>query len=252
MSMKYINQKIENNSSKPVLGMYVMAKDPTLIEFAAAAGYDFIRIDYEHILFSARELREIIRTANLSGLMVQIRVPDLSEITKLLDMGVDSIVVTDVDTVEKAKEAIKAVKYYPIGQRGMYPIGRCVWGRSWTEYLNAGNQEVSLAIQIENIAAWPILDDIISLEGIDMVSSGKQDISQSAGIPGKTADPIVLDFEEAIVKTALKYGKQPCIMATTKERINKLMEMGEYVFTVDPDYELIREAYKRYVNELKG
>lgn len=252
MSMKYINQKLKENPGKPILGLYIMAKDPTLIEFAAAAGYDFIRIDYEHILFSASELREIIRTASLVGLMSQIRVPDLSEITKLLDMGVNSIVVTDVDSVEKAKAAIQAVKYHPLGQRGMYPVGRCVWGKSWAEYLATGNQDVSLAIQIENIAARPILDDIISLEGIDMVSSGKQDISQSAGIPGKVSDPIVLDFEEAILKTALKYGKQPCIMATTTERINKLMAMGEYVFTVDPDYELIRKAYKSYVDELKG
>ena len=49
MSMNYINQKIKENPGKPILGLYIMSKDPTLIEFAALAGYDFIRIDYEHI-----------------------------------------------------------------------------------------------------------------------------------------------------------------------------------------------------------
>lgn len=252
MSMNYINKKIKENPGKPILGLYIMSKDPSLIEFAAAAGYDFIRIDYEHILYSGHELREMIRTAKLVGLMVQIRVPNLGEITKLLDMGVDGIVVPDVDTVEKAREAVTLVKYYPLGQRGMYPVGRCVWGKSWPEYLAEGNQEVSLTIQIENIAAKPILDDIISLDGVDMVSSGKQDISESAGIPGKTSDPVVLDFEEAILKTALKHGKQPCVMATTRKRISELMSMGEYVFTVDMDYEVIRKAYKNYIDELRG
>ena len=252
MSMKFINKKLEENPNRPILGLYIMAKDPTLIEYAAMAGYDFIRIDYEHILFSASELRDIIRTAKLVGLMVQIRVPNMGEITKLLDMGVDSIVITDVDSVEKAKEAIDAVKYWPLGHRGMYPVGRCVWGRSWPEYLAEGNNEVSLGIQIENIAAKPILDDIISLEGIDMISSGKQDISESAGIPGKVNDPIVLDMEEAIVKTALKYGKQPLCMATSKKRVDELMAMGQKIFTVDMDYELIRKAYKKYADELRG
>ncbi len=252
MSMNFINAKLKENPGKPILGLYIMAKDPTLIEFAKMAGYDFIRIDYEHILFSAAELREIIRTANLVGLMVQIRIPNMGEITKLLDMGVDSIVVTDVDTVEKAKEAIDAVKYWPLGHRGMYPVGRCVWGKKWSEYLENGNKEVSLGIQIENVAAKPILDEIISLEGIDMISSGKQDISESAGIPGKTSDPIVLDMEEAIVKTALKYGKEPVCMATSKKRVDELMALGQKIFTVDMDYELIRKAYKDYADQLRG
>lgn len=252
MSMNFINTRLKEKPNSPILGLYVMSKDPTLIEYAKMAGYDFIRIDYEHILFSASELREIIRTANLVGLMVQIRVPNMGEITKLLDMGVDSIVVTDVDTVEKAKEAIDAVKYWPLGHRGMYPVGRCVWGKSWAEYLETGNKEVSLGIQIENVAAKPILDEIISLEGIDMISSGKQDISESAGIPGKVNDPIVLDMEEAIVKTALKHGKEPVCMATSKKRVDELMAMGQKIFTVDMDYELIRKAYKNYIDELRG
>lgn len=252
MSMNFIKAKLQEQPGKPILGLYVMAKDPTLIEFAKMAGYDFIRIDYEHILFSASELRNLIRTAKLVGLMVQIRVPNMGEITKLLDMGVDSIVVTDVNTVEKAKEAIEAVKYWPLGQRGMYPVGRCVWGKSWPEYLETANNEVSLGIQIESVAAKPILDEIIGLEGIDMISSGKQDISQSAGIPGKVSDPVVLDMEEAIVKTALKHGKVPICMATSKKRVDELMEMGQQVFTVDMDYELIRKAYKKYADELKG
>ena len=252
MSMNFINEKLKADPDRPILGLYVMAKDPTLIEYAAMAGFDFIRIDYEHILFSASELREIIRTANLKGLMVQIRVPNMGEITKLLDAGVDSIVVPDVDTVEKAKEAIDAVKYYPLGHRGMYPMARCVWGKSWQDYLKDGNNAVSLGIQIENIKARSILDEIISLEGIDMVSSGKQDISESAGIPGKVSDPLVLDMEEAIVKTALKYGKQPVCMATSKERVDELMAMGQKIFTVDMDYEIIRGAYANYVKMLRG
>jgi hypothetical protein len=41
---------------------------PSVIEMAALAGYDFVRIDWEHALFGAIELRELLNTARLVGM----------------------------------------------------------------------------------------------------------------------------------------------------------------------------------------
>lgn len=243
----------------PILGLYMQSADPTVIEMAKWAGYDFIRIDNEHCMYDMSQLKELIRTAILCDMPCQVRVNDLNDITKILDAGATGIVVPDVNTVERAKEAIKAVKYYPIGERGMYPINYPV-GRhikaagcsNFKEYVAKANDIVTLTIQIEDVKAKPYLDEIISLEGIDMVSSGKGDISQSLGIPGETMNPEVLDMEEAIIKSALRCGKQPVVLALSKEHMQAKMALGEKVFTCGMDESIFADALCAFVKKYKG
>ena len=49
-------------------GLSVVLPCPSVIEMAALAGYDFVRIDWEHALFGAIELRELLNTARLVGM----------------------------------------------------------------------------------------------------------------------------------------------------------------------------------------
>ena len=110
----------------PVLGLYLEINCPSIIEMAKEAGFDFVRIDYEHALFDYSDLAEMTRTATLLDMPVQVRVSNFHDITKLLDFGVTGIVVPDVNTVERAQQAVEITKYYPIGSRGMFPSSRCL------------------------------------------------------------------------------------------------------------------------------
>ncbi|MBN1968739.1 MAG: hypothetical protein JW870_05185, partial [Candidatus Delongbacteria bacterium] len=178
----------------------------------------------------------------------------LDDITKLLDFGITGIVVPNVNTVERAKEAIELTKFYPLGSRGMCPICRCVKisGYSPDEYLRIANQIVNLTIQIEDVKAAEYIDEILSLEGIDMVSSGKADISQSAGIPGQTNDPQVVEMENLIIKKALEYGKPPVILVNSKKRIDELLALGAKIFTTIHDYEVFLKALQNEAREYKN
>jgi len=242
----------------PILGLYMQSADPTVIEMAKFAGYDFIRIDNEHCMYDMSQLKELIRVALLCDMPCQVRVNDMNDITKILDAGAMGIVVPDVNTVEKAKEAIAAVKYYPIGYRGMYPVNYpmarhvvAAGVKNFSDYIDKANDIVTLTIQIEDISAKPILDDIISLEGIDFVSSGKGDISQSLKMPGKTSAPEVLEMEEAIINSALKNGKQPVVLALNKEHMKAKMALGEKIFTCGVDETIFANAMVDFVKRYK-
>ncbi|MBO5493551.1 MAG: hypothetical protein J6H20_08135 [Pyramidobacter sp.] len=236
----------------PVLGLYMNFSDPAVVEMAKLAGFDFIRVDYEHILFDYKELKELVRTATLLDMPCQVRVSNIEDITKLIDQGVTGIVVPDVDTVERAREAVAATKMYPLGKRGQFPIGRFVrlaGCSTFQEYAQIANDIVTLNIQIEDKKAIPHLDQIISLPGVDMVSSGKGDISQSMGKPGQLTDPEVLAMEDLLIKKALQHGKIPLMLAASPEFVKSKMAMGAKFFSVGPDEILLLNAFKDFVKK---
>ena len=243
----------------PIIGLYMQSADPTLVEIVKWAGFDFIRLDNEHILYSPHQLKEMIRTSILCDIPCQVRVNDLDDIKKILDSGATGIVVPDCNSVERVRAAVRAVKYYPVGMRGMYcldyPIGRHVRAagcKNFEEYMKHANDIISLTIQIESVEAKNHLDELIGMEGVDMVASGKTDISQSMGIPGKAGAPEVLDMEQMIIEKALQHGKQPAVLALNREHMLGLMEKGEKVFTVSCDETIIADAFRSFIMKLKG
>lgn len=238
----------------PIFGLYMNLPEPSVVEMAKAVGFDFVRIDLEHSLMDPRELNELIRTANLLDIPVQVRISDLTDATKLLDQGVDGLVVPDVNSVERARRAIDAVKYHPVGMRGMYPVARYLdFGASdFAQYIATANDRVTLTIQIEDKEGIANIDSILALDGIDMVSTGKFDLSQSLGVPGKIGDPKVLEAEATIVKKTFEYGKMPAVMAGTAARVRELGEMGVRVVTVGPDAAILFKGLKETLASLKG
>jgi 4-hydroxy-2-oxoheptanedioate aldolase len=242
----------------PILGLYVQSPDPIVIEMAKAAGFDFIRLDDEHILFDYSQMKELIRVAALLQMPCQVRISDLSDITKLLDAGATGIVVPDVNTVERAREAVAHVKYHPLGARGVYnlpaPVGRYLVASGYNtfdEYVKEANDIVTLTIQVEDVKAAAYLDELISMPGVDMISSGKGDISQSVGKPGKTDDPEVVEFEKFLIRKALAHGKQPVLLARNAEYVKEMLHLGVKVFTAGPDEQIFANALKSFVKTYK-
>ena len=62
------------------------------------------------------------------------------------------------------------------------------------------------------------IDEILSVEGIDLYSSGAQDIAQSMGLPGQPTHPKVTEFEEQVRDKVHAAGKKMAddVMATAR------------------------------------
>ena len=60
------------------------------------------------------------------------------------------------------------------------------------------NDNILVIAQLEDIEVLDNLDDILSVEGIDLFASGAQDIAQSLGLPGQPAHPRVREFERQV------------------------------------------------------
>ena len=231
-------------------GLTLDMMSSTMVEMANAAGYHFVRIDREHTLMDDSILRQMLDTARLLGIPCQIRVNSLEDINCYLSLGASAIMVPHVESREQAQAAISAVKYAPLGDRGMTGGIRAVrFGQiSREEYLRTANDTIDLIVQIESKTGIEHIDEILSLKGIDMVATGKADLSQSFGVPGQKKHPDVLAAEAFIVKKALEYHKIPTLVAENAARAAELKDMGVFCYLTGHDESIAFRAIKNNLN----
>lgn len=103
---------------KPAYGTYVSLPAPALVEVAALAGFDFVRLDAYHVAFNPETLENMIRTAYAHGITPWVRCRnDPWIIMTTLDSGAQAITIPNVGSVEAAKAAVNAAFYPQKGER---------------------------------------------------------------------------------------------------------------------------------------
>lgn len=240
------------NANQVCYGMYSTIADSVVIELAAKAGYDFVRIDLEHTYMSPSELREMLTVARLLEIPCQVRIPDFSSITALLGQEPAAIMVPHCNTVEYAKECVALTKFAPLGERGMDSGTRHMrcGGMKRADYMKYAAENQDLIVQIESKEALDNMDAILSVPGIDMVATGRADLSQSLGLPGQSSHPDVIAAEDAIIKKALALGLIPTIVVDKMERMQQLYDWGVRCFIVGKDEMALDKGLKSSLEKM--
>jgi 4-hydroxy-2-oxoheptanedioate aldolase len=189
-------------SGARIRGLHMTFAAPTIIELTASS-LDFVYIDGEHGCFDARDIEAAAIAAERHGLTAIARVPDRTPgtITRFLDRGIRGIVVPHIETVVQAREAVAAVYYAPIGERS-FGGGRPVFlaAQDKTAFMQHCNATMSLCLMIESRAGIDAAAALASVEGVDYLSFGMMDLSQSLGHPGNPAHP---EVEQAVERASV-------------------------------------------------
>jgi 4-hydroxy-2-oxoheptanedioate aldolase len=193
------------------LGTYVGGiADPQIVEIIGHAGYDAAFIDMEHTSFDLRDVQLMVMAAERVGITPIVRTPgfDPAFILRLLDMGVQGIQLPHVSDARAAREAVKAVRYAPLGERGMAGASRASnYGKiSLTEHVERSNREITLAVMIEDLPAVADIDAIASTDGIDIVAVGPSDMSRALGVSGTADHPKLVAVVEKVAAAVRKGG----------------------------------------------
>ena len=122
---------------------------------------------------------------------------------------------------------MSAAKFSPRGTRGTCRFVRSAayGGVPGADYF-AKAQDTVVILQAEGQKAIDSLDDILSVEGVDIVFVGPYDLSASLGIIGQITHPLVMDRIAQIVQKAAAKGVQVGCFADSAESGRKLLEMG--------------------------
>lgn len=93
---------------------------PDLVEFLAAAGFDYVVVDGEHAGVGIERCRELVRAVDAFGMATLVRVPaaDPARVVAYLDNGVQGLVLAHCSDASDAEALVQAVKYPPRGARG--------------------------------------------------------------------------------------------------------------------------------------
>lgn len=200
-------KEMVNRGIIPV-GVGISLPCPAIAEFAALAGYDFVSLDLEHGLYNLETVCNIIRTADSCGLATTARVADKDLILPLLDFGLVGVAVPHVRSAAQARELVERTKYKPVGRRGFNSSGRAhSYGKKpFVDCAAEAADEITLAVQIEDLEGLENVDEILAVPGIDYLQLGPGDLSADLGYPGNDKHPVVLAALKKILKTADKYG----------------------------------------------
>lgn len=237
-----LNLKEKLNNKQPVLGTWISFTDPTATEILCASDYDFCIVDAEHSPLGIETLRDLVLAAKGSQTSIIIRVPshDPTQAKTLLDLGADGIMFPMINTREQAQNAVAACKYPPQGIRGIGPWRPSGYYQDTWGYVMRANQETVVMLQIESIDAVAALDDILKVEGIDVIFIGPADLTASLNRLPDTRHPDVIAAFERVAASCRKVDAT--FGCDGESRIPLMRDLGARLFTTGEDVIFLTKA----------
>ena len=245
-----VNNFKKKLNNEGVLGVFSKSCDPGIIEVLGHAGVDYVIIDLEHGPNSVQCVQNLIRAAQVVGIMPIVRVKEscASVMGEVLDIGAGGIQVPQITTKVEAKEVIMRTKFSPMGERGVCRFVRAAnySAKDRFEYFKDANEAVTI-LQIEGQKGIDNIDEILTVDGIDVLFIGPYDLSQSLGVTGDIDNPIV---EEMMIKIINKCKARNITVGTFVDTLNnavKWKKLGVKYISYSVDMGIFYEAMKDIV-----
>jgi 4-hydroxy-2-oxoheptanedioate aldolase len=120
------------------------------------------------------------------------------------------------------------------------------------EYSELENANTMVVVYCETAEAIKNLDEMLSVEGVDVMFVGPFDLTQALGVIGEPNHPKVLEAIDMICKKTRAAGKAAGIIAANAESARKLIEQGFQYIIVGSDQAFIQNMGKKLIKDIKG
>ncbi len=248
MKKSLLKFKESLKSGKCVYGPFMKTGDPMFVEAVGLAGFDFVILDTEHGPVTIENQQNNIRAAEARNLVPIIRLKDKNEntIASALDIGAYGIQVPQISNAEEAEKVVKFARFYPYGMRGVCRFVRAADYSAMDRYdYFDSTKDILVILQLEGIEAIKNLDEILNVEGIDILFIGPYDLSQSLGIPGKVNDNKVINAIKEIINKANKVGKKIGCFVDTLDDLEMWKKLGIQYISYSVDIGIFYDACRR-------
>jgi 4-hydroxy-2-oxoheptanedioate aldolase len=174
-------------------GIWCSMGDPLAAELMATCGYDWMLFDCEHSPMDPIRVLPMLQAVAPYPVSAMARPASLNapEIKRLLDIGVQTLVVPYVQNADEAAEAAAAVAYPPAGIRGVAGMTRASGFGLIDGYHARARDQICLIVQVETVEAMAEIEAIAAVPGIDGIFVGPADLGTSMGYPGQPNHPEV-------------------------------------------------------------
>ena len=219
------------------IGLWSSLSSHIVAEIAAGAGFDWILIDTEHAPNELTDVHRQLQAMQGSATSAVVRPAwnDPVLFKRLLDSGVQSLLVPFVQNADEARRAVAATRYPPGGIRGIATTIRANRYGRVKEYLGRAQEEICVIVQIETRSALASLEAIAAVDGIDALFIGPNDLAADMGHLGDSAHPDVRAAIDDAIRRIQKAGKAPGILAPVEADARRWIEMGCIFVAVGSD-----------------
>lgn len=210
------------------IGLWCSLASPYATEIVADSGFDWLLLDTEHspadVLNVLAQLQAV--AAYPVAPVVRPASNDVVLIKRYLDIGVQTLLIPYVQSVEEAQSAVASIRYAPAGVRGVAGLTRATRFGRVENYAATANNELCLLLQIETQQSLNALEDIAAVDGVDGIFIGPADLAASLGHAGNPGHPEVKQIIEDAIRRIKACGKAAGILTPDMAFAKRCMELG--------------------------
>jgi len=246
------------DAGQPTIGTRVQSTWPSIIEVIGHTGvFDYVEFLAEYAPFDLYTLDNFCRAAELFGMTAMIKLdqePRQFLAQRAIGAGFQSVLFADCRTVEDARACVRIVRPETPEDGGIYGVAMRRFAfmgyGGGPEYVQA-LRDVVLVLMIEKKTAVDHLEEILSVDGIDMVQWGPADYSLSIGRPGERGSPEVKAVERRVIETALSMGIPPRAEVHTVDQAKYYLDLGVRHFSIGIDISILYDWLKHNGEDLR-
>jgi 4-hydroxy-2-oxoheptanedioate aldolase len=240
-------------AGRPQIGLWTSIASHYTAEVVAGAGFDWLLIDTEHAPADLENVLRQLQAVAAYSVTPVVRVPwnDMVTIKRVLDLGVQTILIPQVTTAAEARNAVAYARYPSAGVRGAAGSTRATrFGRIQNYFANA-DAEICVLVQLETETALKNIEAVAAIDGIDGIFIGPADLHASLGYLGEVAHEKVLPIIDDAVVRITKAGKPAGILTSSEENARRWLKLGALFVAVGTDINLLARAADQLAQKFK-
>ncbi|WP_169053398.1 HpcH/HpaI aldolase family protein [Falsirhodobacter xinxiangensis] len=240
-------------AGEKILGCWINTGSEIVTELTANVGFDYLLIDQEHGVGDNLELIHQLQAARHTPATAIVRVAgkDPVMIKRALDAGAEGIMIPLVETAEEARQMVAACRFPSEGFRGAgWGGARCSLFALIPDYVEKATERLLIVIQVETRLAIENIDELVAVEGVDVIFIGPTDLS---GSYGKLGNPFQPEMREGLARAEAKIRASGKALGTVpfKRTWVELFEAGYAMVNSASDTAMLRDRSLADVAEFR-
>lgn len=228
-----------------------------IVPIAKSAGFDSLYVDLEHSSLTLQAASQISIMALEAGIPALVRVPANTPeyISRVLDGGALGVIAPGVCSAEEARAVVAAARYPPAGRRGLV-AGLPQFGFRGVpaaEALPALNEATLVMVQCESAASLDATEEIVAIEGIDMVMIGSNDLLADLGLAGQYDHPRLAQAYARVIAACRSRGKHVGVggLSTRPDLVARFVQLGARYVSTGTDLAFLAAECARRARQVK-
>jgi 4-hydroxy-2-oxoheptanedioate aldolase len=237
-----------------LLATFLLLPRAEVVEMLAVSGFDAVIVDLEHGPAGRAELTAVVSAAQGAGLYAIARLgnPADDEIGRVLDAGVDGLLVPHVSSPTEAEAIVRAGRFPPRGDRSINPYTRGnAYGVDGTRRYGDVDDGVALIAMVEGAGALSSLEAIARTAELDGIFVGPVDLSSSLGFPGEPEHPQVIDAVRDVLARIRAAGPAAGVYAPTPEAASRWLGAGAGLVALSADSAMLLRSLTDWATKAK-